>query len=78
MRVGKIFAKYFNKNISTMEEKDKNINENGCADSTVEGNDVDTNTENAAGEKAAALIFPRRDIFMEQNGIFSNLVRGEQ
>ena len=53
MRVGKIFAKYFNKNISTMEEKDKNINENGCADSTVEGNDVDTNTENAAGEKAA-------------------------
>lgn len=36
-----------------MEEKDKNINENGCADSTVEGNDVDTNTENAAGEKAA-------------------------
>ena len=53
MRVGKIFAKYFNKNISTMKEKDKNINENGCADSTVEGNDVDTNTENAAGEKAA-------------------------
>ena len=53
MRVGKIFAKYFNKNISTMEEKDKNINENGCADSTVEGNGVDTNTENAAGEKAA-------------------------
>lgn len=53
MRVGKIFAKYFSKNISTMEEKDKNINENGCADSTVEGNDVDTNTENAAGEKAA-------------------------
>ena len=53
MRVGKIFAKYFNKNISTMDEKDKNINENGCADSTVEGNDVDTNTENAAGEKAA-------------------------
>ena len=53
MRVGKIFAKYFNKNINTMEEKDKNINENGCADSTVEGNDVDTNTENAAGEKAA-------------------------
>ena len=53
MRVGKIFAKYFNKNISTMEEKDKNINENGCADSTVEGNDVDINTENAAGEKAA-------------------------
>ena len=53
MRVGKIFAKYFNKNISTMEEKDKNINENGCADGTVEGNDVDTNTENAAGEKAA-------------------------
>ena len=53
MRVGKIFAKYFNKNISTMEEKDKNIHANGCADSTVEGNDVDTNTENAAGEKAA-------------------------